>query len=58
MSGERELVREYRRELHQRIDHVTGELIARYRENPTLALTAEASHRIQVAPEHVPCQAQ
>lgn len=31
---------DYRRELHERIDHVTGELIARYRENPTLALTA------------------
>ncbi len=30
----------YRHELHQRIDHVTGELIARYREDPTLALTA------------------
>lgn len=31
---------EYRKELHARIDHVTGELIARYRENPVLALTA------------------
>lgn len=31
---------EYRKELHTRIDHVTGELIARYRENPALALTA------------------
>ena len=31
---------EYRRELHARIDQVTGELIARYRENPALALTA------------------
>ncbi len=31
---------DYRRELHERIDHVTGELIARYRENPALALTA------------------
>lgn len=31
---------DYRRELHERIDHVTGELIARYRENPKLALTA------------------
>lgn len=35
-----EQLSEYRHELHQRIDHVTGELIARYRENPTLALTA------------------
>ncbi|MFN8125060.1 MAG: hypothetical protein U0R64_00905 [Candidatus Nanopelagicales bacterium] len=31
---------EYRHELHLRIDKVTGELIARYREDPTLALTA------------------
>lgn len=31
---------DYRRELHTRIDHVTGELIARYREQPALALTA------------------
>ena len=31
---------DYRRELHERIDHETGELIARYRENPALALTA------------------
>jgi hypothetical protein len=35
-----ERLSEYRHELHHRIDHVTGELIARYRENPTLALTA------------------
>jgi hypothetical protein len=31
---------DYRRELHARIDQVTAELIARYRENPALALTA------------------
>lgn len=31
---------EYRNELHVRIDHVTRELIARYRENPALALIA------------------
>lgn len=31
---------EYRSELFRRIDHVTGELIARYRENPLLALSA------------------
>jgi hypothetical protein len=31
---------EYRRQLHERIDRVTLELIARYRENPDLALTA------------------
>ncbi|MGZ4445011.1 MAG: RsiG family protein [Nocardioidaceae bacterium] len=30
----------YRRSLHQRLDTATGELIARYRENPALALTA------------------
>ena len=38
---------DYRHELHERIDAVTGELIARYRENPTLALTAlhERLHR-------------
>lgn len=30
----------YRRSLHVRIDRVTAELITRYRENPTLALTA------------------
>ena len=35
-----ERLSEYRHELHQRIDHVTGELIARYREEPALALTA------------------
>lgn len=31
---------EYRHEVHRRLDEVTRELIARYRENPTLALTA------------------
>lgn len=31
---------DYRHELHHRIDRVTAELIARYRENPALALTA------------------
>ena len=31
---------DYRRNLHQRIDRVTAELIARYREEPKLALTA------------------
>lgn len=31
---------EYRHELHRRIDKATAELIARYRENPSLALTA------------------
>lgn len=31
---------DYRHELHQRIDRATGELIARYREDPGLALTA------------------
>lgn len=30
----------YRTALHQRIDAATGELIARYREDPTLCLTA------------------
>lgn len=30
----------YRAALHQRIDAATGELIARYREDPTLCLTA------------------
>jgi hypothetical protein len=29
-----------RREIHQRLDEATGQLIARYREDPTLALTA------------------
>lgn len=36
-EAERELST-YRRELHRRIDLVTGELIARYREQPLLAL--------------------
>lgn len=35
---------EYRSELFRRIDHVTGELIARYRENPLLALSALPGH--------------
>lgn len=37
----------YRRLLHDRIDQVTAELIARYRQNPSLALTAlnERMHR-------------
>jgi hypothetical protein len=30
----------YRRDLHSRIDEATGELISRYRENPTRALIA------------------
>lgn len=30
----------YRAELHHRIDAVTGQLIARYREDPSMALTA------------------
>ena len=30
----------YRRSLHRRLDSATEDLIARYRENPTLALTA------------------
>jgi hypothetical protein len=29
-----------RREIHQRLDEATGQLIARYRQDPTLALTA------------------
>lgn len=29
-----------RREVHQRLDEATGQLIARYRQDPTLALTA------------------
>ena len=38
-TAERQLT-EYRRALHERIDEATGELISRYRENPSLALTA------------------
>ncbi len=30
----------YRRSLHERLDEVTGDLVARYRENPELALVA------------------
>jgi hypothetical protein len=30
----------YRRSLHERLDAATGELIARYHENPSLALAA------------------
>jgi hypothetical protein len=29
-----------RREFHRRLDEATGQLIARYRQDPTLALTA------------------
>lgn len=36
-TAERQLT-DYRRALHERIDEATGELIARYRQNPTLAL--------------------
>lgn len=38
-AAERQLT-EYRRALHQRIDEATGELIARYRDNPASALVA------------------
>jgi hypothetical protein len=38
-SAEEQLT-EYRRALHQRLDKATGELIARYRENPSSALVA------------------
>ena len=38
-QAEKELS-EYRHELHRRIDEATQELIARYRETPSLALTA------------------
>lgn len=37
--AERQLT-EYRRALHERIDEATGELIVRYREDPSLALSA------------------
>lgn len=37
-SAERQLT-DYRRALHERIDEATGELISRYRAEPTLALT-------------------
>jgi hypothetical protein len=36
-AAERQLT-DYRRALHERIDEATGELISRYREQPTLAL--------------------
>jgi hypothetical protein len=38
-SAERQLT-DYRRALHERIDEATGELIARYRDDPASALTA------------------
>jgi hypothetical protein len=38
-DAEAQLTR-YRHALHQRIDEATGELIVRYRENPTSALSA------------------
>jgi len=37
-TAERQLT-DYRRALHQRIDEATGELISRYREDPSRALT-------------------
>ncbi len=38
-SAEQQLT-DYRRALHERIDEATGELIVRYRQDPTSALTA------------------
>ena len=40
LAGAEHELSTYRRSLHQRLDAATGELIARYREDPALALTA------------------
>jgi hypothetical protein len=40
LSDAEQALSQYRHELHRRIDLATGELIARYREKPGLALTA------------------
>ncbi len=40
LAGAEHELSTYRRSLHQRLDAATGELIARYREKPALALTA------------------
>jgi hypothetical protein len=46
-AAERELS-DYRRGLHERLDAATGELIARYRDEPALALRALPLPRTQV----------
>ena len=40
LRGAEKQLTEYRHALHERIDEATSELIVRYRENPTSALTA------------------
>ena len=50
-AAERQLS-DYRRGLHERLDAATGELIARYRDEPTLALRAlplPRDHQVGVA---------
>ncbi len=43
LSAAEEQLTQYRRALHERIDEATGELIARYRDDPTGSLSALTS---------------